>query len=129
MATLTLKKPTKIGETPLKDLHHKFVVMRQSRNDKSFRFTVYHDTFELAKKEATRLSKMYQTERFLVLQVQDWAQFNQESEDAKEKMRRLRSEFAEKAEQERKAKYQAEYGEIPEEAEEYFAWCKKQLGM
>lgn len=73
MATLTLKKPKLIGETPLINLSGKFVVMRQSRNFKSFRFTCVHDTFDIAMREAKRLSKANQTERFLVLQVQGWS--------------------------------------------------------
>ena len=74
MATLTLKKPKAIGEIPLENLQNKFVVMRQSRSYKSFRFTCYHDTFELALKEAKRLTKQNNTERYLVLQVQGWAE-------------------------------------------------------
>lgn len=73
MATLTLKKPKVIGETPLINLANKFVVMRQSRSYKSFRFTCTHETYELAMREAKRLTKANQTERYLVLQVQGWA--------------------------------------------------------
>lgn len=73
MATLTLKKPKLIGETPLEYLDLKYVVMRQSRNFKSFRFTTFHDSFDLAMREAVRLTKVNQTERYLVLQVQGWA--------------------------------------------------------
>ncbi len=73
MATLTLKKPKLIGETPLENLNLKFVVMRQSRNYKSFRFTSYHDSYDIALREANRLTKTNQTERYLVLQVQGWA--------------------------------------------------------
>ena len=73
MATLTLKKPKPIGEIPLENLHNKFVVMRQSRSYKSFRFTCYHENFDLALKEAKRLTKQNNTERYLVLQVQGWA--------------------------------------------------------
>ena len=73
MATLTLKKPKLIGETPLQDIDLKFVVMRQSRSIKSFRFSCYHDSFDVALEEATRLAKKYQTERFLVLQVHGFA--------------------------------------------------------
>ena len=75
MATLTLKKPKPIGDTPLENIALKFVVMRQARSTKSFRFTCYQDSFDAALKEATRLAKNCQTERFLVLQVQgiaDW---------------------------------------------------------
>jgi hypothetical protein len=73
VATLTLKKPKPIGETPLENILFKFVVMRQSRTSKSFRFTCYQDTFDAALKEATRLAKNTQTERFLVLQVHGFA--------------------------------------------------------
>lgn len=73
MATLTLKKPKVIGETQLENLLNKFVVMRQSRSIKSFRFTTFHDTFDLAMREANRLTKVNQTERYLVLQVQGWS--------------------------------------------------------
>lgn len=73
MATLSLKKAKFIGETPLENLSSKFVVMRQSRTYKSFRFTTFHDSFESALREANRLAKANQTERYLVLQVQGWA--------------------------------------------------------
>jgi len=73
MATLSLKKAKLIGETPLENLSSKFVVMRQSRSFKSFRFTTFHDSFDLAMREANRLTKANQTERFLVLQVQGWS--------------------------------------------------------
>jgi hypothetical protein len=73
MATLSLKKAKLIGETPLENLSSKFVVMRQSRSFKSFRFTTFHDSFDLAMREANRLTKANQTERYLVLQVQGWA--------------------------------------------------------
>jgi hypothetical protein len=73
MATLTLKKAKPIGETPLENLSNKFVVMRQSRSFRSFRFTSTHDTFDIALREAKRLTKANQTERYLVLQVQGWA--------------------------------------------------------
>jgi hypothetical protein len=73
MATLSLKKAKLIGETPLENLSSKFVVMRQSRSYKSFRFTTFHETFDLAMREANRLTKANQTERYLVLQVQGWA--------------------------------------------------------
>ena len=73
MATLTLKKPNIIGEIPLENLNSKFVVMRQSRSHKSFRFTCFHDTHDAAMREAKRLTKTNQTERYLVLQVQGWA--------------------------------------------------------
>jgi hypothetical protein len=72
MATLSLKKAKVIGETPLENLSSKFVVMRQSRSFKSFRFTTFHDSFDLAMREANRLTKANQTERYLVLQVQGW---------------------------------------------------------
>jgi hypothetical protein len=73
VATLTLKKPKPIGETPLENIALKFVVMRQARSTKSFRFTCYLDSFDEALKEATRLAKSTQTERFLVLQVHGFA--------------------------------------------------------
>jgi hypothetical protein len=73
VATLTLKKSKPIDETPLENLADKFVVMRQSRNVRSFRFTTYHDTHESAMREAKRLTKVNNTERYLVLQVQGWA--------------------------------------------------------
>jgi len=73
VATLTLKKPKPIGETPLENIALKFVVMRQARSSKSFRFTCYQDSFDEALKEATRLAKSTQTERFLVLQVNGFA--------------------------------------------------------
>jgi hypothetical protein len=73
VATLTLKKPKPIGDTPLENIALKFVVMRQARSTKSFRFTCYQDSFDAALKEATRLAKNCQTERFLVLQVHGFA--------------------------------------------------------
>jgi len=73
VATLTLKKPKSIGDTPLENIALKFVVMRQARSTKSFRFTCYQDSFDAALKEATRLAKNCQTERFLVLQVHGFA--------------------------------------------------------
>jgi len=73
VATLTLKKPKFIGNNPLENIALKFVVMRQARSAKSFRFTCYHDSFNAAMKEATRLAKACDTERFLVLQVHGWA--------------------------------------------------------
>jgi hypothetical protein len=73
VATLTLKKPKPIGETPLENLALKFVVMRQARSARSFKFSCYHDSFNAALKEATRLAKECQTERFLVLQVHGFA--------------------------------------------------------
>jgi hypothetical protein len=73
VATLTLKKPKPIGDIPLENIALKFVVMRQARSTKSFRFTCYQDSFDAALKEATRLAKSTQTERFLVLQVHGFA--------------------------------------------------------
>lgn len=73
MATLTLKKAKPIGETPLENLSGKFVVMRQSRHISSFRFTSFHDSQDSAMREAKRLTKANNTERYLVLQVQGWA--------------------------------------------------------
>lgn len=77
MATLSLKKPKKIGDTPLPDLQSKFVVMRQARGFPSFRFTCFHDTQELALKEANRLCKVSPSERFLVLQIVDSVDWSQ----------------------------------------------------
>jgi hypothetical protein len=73
MATLSLKKPKYIGEISLPDLHEKFVVVHQSRGKRSFRFTAYHDNFDAALKEANRLKKAIPDQRFLVLQVQGFA--------------------------------------------------------
>jgi hypothetical protein len=77
MATLSLKKPKKIGDTPLPNLQSKFVVMRQARGVQSFRFTCMHDTQEAATKEARRLAKVMQTERFLILQIVDSCDWGQ----------------------------------------------------
>jgi len=73
VATLTLKKPKFIGETPLVNILQKFVVMRQARSTRSFKFSCYHDSFDAALQEATRLAKNTETERFLVLQVHGFA--------------------------------------------------------
>jgi hypothetical protein len=73
MATLSLKKPKKIGDSPLQNLQDKFVVVRQARKQYSCRFTAYHDTFDVAFKEAKRLQKTMPDQRFLVLQVQGFA--------------------------------------------------------
>ena len=78
MATLTLKKSNPkrlIDDTPLQNLHGLFAVMRQGRKIKSMRFTCIHDSLENAVKEANRLSKENNTERYLVVQVvgsSDW---------------------------------------------------------
>jgi hypothetical protein len=77
MATLSLKKPKKIGDTPLPDLQSKFVVMRQARGFQSFRFTCIHDTQELASREARRLCKISPSERFLVLEIVDSVDWSQ----------------------------------------------------
>jgi len=77
MATLSLKKPKKIGDTPLPNLQSKFVVMRQARGVQSFRFTCIHDTQDLASKEAKRLCKTSPSERFLVLQIVDSVDWGQ----------------------------------------------------
>jgi len=69
VATLTLKKPKLIGDIPLENIASKFVVMRQSKSTKSFKFTCYHNCFEDAMREATRLAGMHVDQRFLVLQV------------------------------------------------------------
>lgn len=74
MATLSLKKPKVIGTTPLVDLDSKFVVMRQSRGFKSFRFTAVHESKEIAQREAGRLANANPSERFLVLQIQGYAE-------------------------------------------------------
>ena len=70
MATLSLKKAKPIGDTPSDDLLGKFVVMRQARHEKAFRFTCYHDTQDGADREASRLCKNSPSERFLVLRVE-----------------------------------------------------------
>ena len=49
--------------------------MRQSRRHKAFRFGAVHDTFEQADKEAKRLAKNDEGQRFLVLQVQGFAEW------------------------------------------------------
>jgi hypothetical protein len=72
MATLSLKKAKPIGETSLKELTDKFVVMRQARHESSFRFSCFHDTLFSAKTEAIRLSAKSPSERYLILQVQSW---------------------------------------------------------
>lgn len=74
MATLSLKKAKPIGETSLENLTDKYVVMRQARHEKSFRFSCFHDTLASAKTEATRLSAKSPSERYLVLQVQSWVE-------------------------------------------------------
>lgn len=71
MATLTLKKPNKIGDRPLHQFEGQYVVMRHSRGVQSLRFTVAHQTQEAATKEARRLAKTTPTERYLVLQIID----------------------------------------------------------
>jgi len=76
VATLSLKKAKPIGETPLENLDGKFVVMRQSRHVKSFRFTCFSETHDQAMREANRLTKTNNTERYLVLQVQGWADWS-----------------------------------------------------
>ncbi len=73
MATLSLKKAKKIGDIPLPNLQDKFVVVRQARKQYSCRFTAYHDTFDLAMKEAKRLQRTSPEHRFLVLQAQGFA--------------------------------------------------------
>lgn len=71
MATLTLKRPTKIGDQPLHEFHGQYVVMRHARHEVSLRFTSAHKTQDLATKEALRLAKASKTERYLVLQIID----------------------------------------------------------
>ena len=70
MGTLSLKKAKPIGNILLDDLLGKFIVMRQARHEKSFRFTCYHDTQELAEREANRLCAKNKSERYLVLRVE-----------------------------------------------------------
>jgi len=74
MATLALNKAKLIGETPLQDISNKFVVMRQARQKRSFRFACYHDTKEKALQEAGRLAKNSKGERFLVLSILAYAE-------------------------------------------------------
>ena len=77
MATLTLKRSKPVGDRPLIELTDKFIVMRQPRDAKSFRFTAFHPTKDSASQEAKRLMKVVPTERYVVLQVvdiQDWGQ-------------------------------------------------------
>jgi len=72
MATLTLKKSkasTPIIDKPTNDLINKYAVMRHARNTSSFRFSHIHDSFDSAKSEATRLSGLNPSERYLVLHV------------------------------------------------------------
>lgn len=71
MATLTLNKPKKIGNQPLYEFAGQYVVMRHSRNENSFRFSISHKSRESALKEAKRLAKLSSSERFLVLQIVD----------------------------------------------------------
>lgn len=71
MATLTLKKPRRIGDKPLIEFHGNYVVMRHARSTHSLRFTSAHQSQELAIKEAKRLARESQTERYLVLQIID----------------------------------------------------------
>jgi len=72
MATITLKKArisASIAEQKLPEVKGKFAVMRHSRNEKSFRFTVAHNTYAEAYDEATRLQLINQTERYLVVLI------------------------------------------------------------
>lgn len=71
MATLTLKKPKRIGDKPLIEFHGNYVVMRHARSEHSLRFTSAHTSQELATKEAKRLAKNSQSERYLVLKIID----------------------------------------------------------
>jgi len=71
MATLSLNRAKKIGDKPLFEFQGQFVVMRHARNETSFRFTSAHKTQELATREAKRLVKINNGERFLVLQIVD----------------------------------------------------------
>ena len=70
MATLSLKKAKKlVAEKPTEDLVGKYAIMRQARNSRSMRFTVFHDKLEIAFSEAYRLSEANPTERFLVVSI------------------------------------------------------------
>jgi hypothetical protein len=72
MATLTLNKSkasSPIKDKPTNDLINKYAVMRHARNTSSFRFSNIHDSFDSAKTEATRLSGLNSSERYLVLHV------------------------------------------------------------
>lgn len=71
MATLSLKKKaTKlVAEKPTEDLIGKYAIMRQARNARSMRFTVFHDKFDEAFAEAYRLTLANPTERFLVVSI------------------------------------------------------------
>ncbi len=80
MATLSLKKAKKIGDSPLQNLQDKFVVVRQARKQYSCRFTAYHDTFDSAMKEAKRLQRANPEHRFLVLQAQGFADWEASNE-------------------------------------------------
>lgn len=70
MATLSLKKAKQLAvEKPTEDLIGKYAVMRQARNARSMRFTVFHDKIDIAFNEAYRLSLANPTERFLVILI------------------------------------------------------------
>jgi hypothetical protein len=71
MATLTLKKPKRIGDRPLVEFQGNYVVMRHARSKHSLRFTSAHQSQDLATKEARRLAKESQTERYIILQIVD----------------------------------------------------------
>jgi hypothetical protein len=78
MATLSLKKPKRI-DSPLHQFNGQFVVMRHSRNSHSFRFAFAHQTQDQATKEAKRLAAELKTERFLVLQIVDSVEGNNDA--------------------------------------------------
>ena len=71
MATLSLKKPKRIGDKPLIEFQGNYVVMRHARSKHSLRFTSAHQNLELATKEARRLARESQSERYLILQIVD----------------------------------------------------------
>lgn len=78
MATLSLKKPKRI-DIPLHQFNGQFVVMRHARNSHSFRFAFAHQTKELATKEAKRLASEIKTERFLILEIVDSVEGNNDA--------------------------------------------------
>ena len=70
MATLSLKKAKQLAvEKPTEDLIGKYAIMRQARNARSMRFSVFHDKIDIAFSEAYRLSQANPTERFLVISI------------------------------------------------------------
>lgn len=70
MAILSLKKAKQLAaEKPIENLIGKYAVMRHARHERSIRFSVVHETSELAFAEASRLHKFAPTERFLVVSI------------------------------------------------------------